>query len=251
MNIVVAMKQVPDLKQIRIRNREPVLEDVPLTFGDIDKNALEAATALKEKIAGKIIVVSVGGDGLEDTVKEALAAGADEAVLACDASFARIESDRSAVMLSGLIRKIEDVGLVLLGEGSADNYSGQVGSRLAEILGLPQAGSAASVDLDDGKALVTRRLEETEEVLELELPAVVSVLADINEPVIPGVTMILKAGRKPKTVYGPGELSGDATVPSTVRTLSNLAPEQDRKRVVVKDVSELIAALKAEGRIGR
>ncbi|NPU86359.1 MAG: hypothetical protein HPY65_17915 [Syntrophaceae bacterium] len=119
MNIVVAMKQVPDLKQIRIRNREPVLEDVPLTFGDIG------------------------------------------------------------------------------------------------------------------------------------LPAVVGMLADINEPSIPSVTRILKAGRKPKTLYGRDAFSGEAVAPSPVRTLGNLAPEQDRKRIVVKDVPELIAALKAEGRIGR
>lgn len=251
MNIVVAMKQVPDLQQIRIRNRVPVLEDVPLTFGDIDKNALEAGVMLKGDSESKVIVVSAGSEELEDTVKEALASGGDEAVLACDDAFEALQSDQTAAVLAELIRKIEDVGVILLGEGSADNYSGQVGSRLAGILDLPQVGSAVSIELKDGKALVTRQLEEVEEVLEVGLPAVVSVLADINEPKIPSVTKILKAGRKPKEVFDQDDLGGDLPASSAMKTLSNLAPEQDRKCIVVKDVAELLAALRAEGHIGR
>ncbi|HHW60566.1 MAG TPA: electron transfer flavoprotein beta subunit/FixA family protein, partial [Syntrophomonadaceae bacterium] len=84
MNIVVAMKQIPDLQQIRIRNREPVMDDVPLTLGNIDKNALEAGVNLKEALDGKVIALSVGNEDLEDTIKEALAAGADEAFLIAD-----------------------------------------------------------------------------------------------------------------------------------------------------------------------
>jgi electron transfer flavoprotein beta subunit len=81
MNIVVAMKQIPDLQQIRIRNRKPVFDDVPMTLGAIDKNALELGVSIKENLGGKVTVLSAGNEDLEDTIKEALAAGADEAFL--------------------------------------------------------------------------------------------------------------------------------------------------------------------------
>ncbi|MGB4508894.1 MAG: electron transfer flavoprotein beta subunit/FixA family protein, partial [Syntrophomonadaceae bacterium] len=124
MNIVVALKQVPDLQQIRIRNRQPILDDVPLTLGNIDKNALEAAVTIKEAQGGNVIALSAGDDNIEDTIKEALAAGADEAFLVVDDQLQGAESSLVATVLAAAVKKIDDVGLILFGEGSADNYSG-------------------------------------------------------------------------------------------------------------------------------
>jgi len=99
MNIVVAMKQIPDLQQIRIRNRQPVLDDVPMGFGNIDKNALEAGVILKEKLGeGKVVVVSVGNPEVEETIKEALAAGADEGFLVIDDEQATLESEPGSLL---------------------------------------------------------------------------------------------------------------------------------------------------------
>ncbi len=153
MNIVIAMKQVPDLRQIRIRDRRPVLDDVPLLMGDIDRSALAAAVALQDPAAGKRIVLSAGDGNLEDTVKEALAAGADEAVLVIDDRLRDAESALSARILAEAIRRTEDVGLVLFGEGSADNYSGQVMSRVAGILGWPQVGTSGRSAWKTGRPL--------------------------------------------------------------------------------------------------
>ena len=152
MNIVVAMKQIPDLQQIRIRNRKPVLDDVALTFGNIDKNALEAGVQLKEATGGNLIVVSVGSEALEDTIKEALAAGADEAYMVLNDELEEMESSRSARLIGETIKKMDDVGIILFGEGSGDNYSGQVGSRVAQILGLPQVGYAKSIIINGNSA---------------------------------------------------------------------------------------------------
>lgn len=251
MNIVVAMKQIPDLHQIRIRNRKPLLDDVPLTLGSIDKNALETAVNLKESLGGKVIVVSVGSEEVEETVKEALAAGADEAYLVADSRLGEAESSEVARVLAAVVERIEDVGLILFGEGSSDNYSGQVGPRVAEILGIPQVGYAQSIEIEGNSAVITRSLEDCEEVLEVQMPAVVTVLADINEPRIPSVSQILKAGRKPKTVMGVAELGVKALDEPKVITLSNLAPENKRKQIAVENVDELIKALKQEGLIGR
>ncbi|HZJ84562.1 MAG TPA: electron transfer flavoprotein subunit beta/FixA family protein [Syntrophomonadaceae bacterium] len=250
MNIVVAMKQIPDLQQIRIRTRQPVFDDVPLTLGDIDKNALEAAVNLKESVEGNVVVISAGNEEVEDTIKEALAAGADEAFLVLDDELENAESSQIATILAAGLKEINDVGLILFGEGSGDNYSGQVGSRVAELLDLPQVGYASNIEIKDEIAIITRSLEDVEEIIEVNLPAVVTIMADINEPRIPSVTQILKAGRKPKEVLELDELEVELGSVTT-ETMSNLAPESDRKKVVVKTVDELVSALTAENLIGR
>jgi electron transfer flavoprotein beta subunit len=246
MNIVVAMKQIPELQQIRIRDRKPVLDDIPYTYGKIEKNALEAGLQLKEAAGGKLIVVSAGTEALEDTIKEALAAGADEACLVMDNELENIESATSARLIAEAVGTINDVGIILFGEGSGDNYSGQVGSRVAAILGLPQVGYVKNITLSGNQAVITRVLEDCEEVLEVTLPVVASVLADINKPTIPSVTQILKAGKKPKEILS---LNIDKT--GQIETISNLAPETHRKQIEVKNVEELIKAVEAEGIVRR
>lgn len=250
MNIVVAMKQIPDLQQIRIRNRQPIFDDVPLTLGNIDKNALEAAVNLKETLDANVIVISAGNEEVEDTIKEALAAGADEAFLILDDELENADSSQIATLLAEGLKKIDDVGLILFGEGSGDNYSGQVGSRVAELLDLPQVGYVSNIEVKDNVALLTRSLEDAEEILEVELPAVVTVISGINEPRIPSVTQILKAGKKPKEVLELDDLDVDLGT-GKIETSSNLAPESNRKGVVVKSVDELISALQGENLIGR
>lgn len=251
MNIVVALKQVPDLQQIRIRNRQPVLDDVPVTLGNIDKNALEAAVLIKEAQGGTVIALSAGDENVEDTIKEALAAGADEAFLVIDDQLNGAESSLVSLVLAEAVKKMEDVGLVLFGEGSADNYSGQVGSRVAQILGWPQIGYASHIEVNGTSATVTRSLEDCDEIVEISLPAIITVLADINEARIPSVTQILKAGKKPKEVLEADDLDVELPVDSPVETISNLAPESQRKRIVVKTVDELVQALASEGIIRR
>lgn len=251
MNIVVAVKQIPDLQQVRIRNRQPVFDGVPFTLGLIDKNALEAGVQLKEVSGDNLIVLSVGNEEVEETIKEALAAGADEAYLVIDDKLTNMESSTSASVLAAAINKIDDVGLLLFGEGSGDNYSGQVSSRVAELLGLPQIGYASHIELEGNMVRITRSLEDIEEVLEVQLPLVVSVLGDINEPRIPSVTQILKAGRKPKEIMDLDDLDIELSGVRQTTILSSLAPENDRKRVAVKTVTDLVLALQAEGFIGR
>lgn len=246
----MAMKQIPDLQQIRIRNRQPVFDDVPLTLGNIDKNALEAAVNIKEAQDANIVVISAGNEEVEDTIKEALAAGADEAFLILDDELENADSSQIATILAAGIKKIDDVGLILFGEGSGDNYSGQVGPRVAELLDLPQVGYVNSIEVKGNVAVVTRSLEDAEEILEVELPAVITVTSEINEPRIPSVTQILKAGKKPKEVLELDDLDIELGG-NKIETSSNLAPESNRKGIVVKSVDELISALKGENLIGR
>jgi electron transfer flavoprotein beta subunit len=256
MNIVVCVKQTVDLQQVRIRRetRQPVLENMPLTLGAIDKNALEEGVRLKEKTGGKVFAVSVGPETLEETIKEALAMGADEAILVTAPELGDTESARAAQLLAGAIKKMEEFDLILLGEGSADNYSGQVGPRLAEILDLPQITYARSLEVDGRKIRAVRSLEDFLEEVEAELPVLISVVSEINEPRIPAVTQILRAGRKPKKILKPADISLKIAEGRMVETLTNLAPVQERKGILfkegLKDLPGLVQALKEEG-VGR
>ncbi|HEU18073.1 MAG TPA: electron transfer flavoprotein beta subunit/FixA family protein [Deltaproteobacteria bacterium] len=244
MNIIVAMKQVPDLHHIRIRNREPVLDDIPMVLGDIDKSALAAAVELKETTQGRVIIMSAGNRKIRDTVKEALAAGGDEAILIEDDDLADEDSSVIAGVLAAAIQRIGDVGIVVFGEGSADNYSGRVFSAVAAILGYPQVGYAKRIELNDSLARVTRSLEDSDEIIEVPLPAVISVVSEIKEPRIPSVKNILKARKKPTAVYHLNELCVEVPAEKNITTISNLAPVSRRKGIVITSVDELAKILK-------
>lgn len=258
MDIIVCMKQVPDLQQIRIKRetREPVLEGAPFVFGQFEKNALEEAVRLKEKHGGKIIALALGNAKLKDTIIEALAMGADEAVLLTDAAFAGGGSAGTAQALAAAIRKIGKFDLILMGEGSADNYSGQVTGRVAELLNLPQITFVRDLSVEGNHVRATRDLEDALEIVQAELPVVVSATSELNTPHLPPLPAILKASKKPMTTWSHSDLGLDASQvganAALVKTLSNLAPEQERKQVLFegdtdKAVDGLIKALQKEG----
>jgi electron transfer flavoprotein beta subunit len=261
MNIIVCMKQIPDLQQIRIKERKPILEGAPLIFGDMDKNALEEAVRIKEKVGeGKITAMALGPAKLKDGIKEALAIGADEAVLLMDPAFAGSDTVATAKALAKAIHKIGEYDLILCGEGSTDNYSGQVGPRLAEMLDLPQITYVRELEIKDGKIQAVRNMEESFEVVEADLPALVTVANEINEPRLASLRQILQAARKPVQTWTPADLSlaedkvGEKG--TAVEVLSNLAPEEERKQVVFTGeldemVDGLVDALTKEGVLGR
>jgi electron transfer flavoprotein beta subunit len=261
MNIIVCMKQVIDLEQIRIKpdSRQPVLDGLPVLLGDFDKCALEESVRIKEKHGGKVTAVAAGSAKLKDTIKEALAIGADEAVILTDPAFQGSDTMGSARLLAKAIEKVGDYDLILLGDGSDDNYSGQVPPRLAELLNLPQVGSVREMEVMDDRVRAVRDLEEALEVVEVDLPAVISVTSELNTPRLPPLSAILKAGRKPVHAWGPDDLGITAgsvgAAASTVEVLSNLAPVQDRKEIVFEDaeegVVELVKALQREGVLER
>jgi len=255
------MKQVIDLEKIRIKpdSRQPVLDGLPVLFGDFDKCALEEAVRIKEKQGGKVTAVAAGSAKLKDTIKEALAIGADEAVILTDSTLQGSDTMGSARLLAKAVQKIGEYDLVLLGDGSADNYSGQVPPRLAELLNLPQVAAVRELEVLEGSVRAVRDLEDALEVVEVDLPAVISVTSELNTPRLPPLSAILKAGRKPVHTWGPDDLGLAAdsvgAAASAVEVLSNLAPVQDRKEILFEDleegVVELVNALKREGVLER
>lgn len=265
MNIIVCMKQVIDLEQIRIKpdTRQPVIDGLPVLFGDFEKCALEEAVRIKEKHGGKVTALAVGSPKLRDTIKEALAMGADEAVILIDPVFEGADAMGSARVLAKAIEKLGEYDLILLGDSSADEYSGEIPPRLAELLNLPQVGSVREIEVlasgdqpsEGGEIRATRDLEDILEVVEVGLPAVVGVTSELNTPRLAPLSAILKASRKPLLEWGPDDIG--VTVDevgsnaSVIEVLSNLAPTQDRKGIVFEDmekgVVEVVKALLQEG----
>lgn len=252
------MKQVVDLQQIRIKRdtREPVLEGLPVLFGEMDKNALEEAVRIKEKHGAKVTVVSVGSVKLKETVLEALAMGGDEASIVIDAACEGSDTAASAATIAAAINKIGSYDLILVGEGSTDNYSGQIGSRLAEILNIPQITFVRELTVDDNTVTAVRDIEDALEVVKTSLPAIVAVTSEINKPRRAPLTQILRASRKPLNLWTLKDLSiiadrvGQAA--SAIEVVKNVAPEQERKGVLFEgdadeSVGKLVNSLKKEG----
>ena len=242
MDLIVCLKQVPDLQQIRIKKdtREAVTEGVPFVFGDMDKNALEEAIKIKEKSGGTVTVVSIGTPKLRDTIKEALAVGADQAVLMIDTSYDSIDPALKAKLLAAAIQKIGRFDLILLAEGSTDNYSGQTGPRLAQLLRLPLISYVKLLEAGQASVKAVTNLEQYFETVEAAYPAVVTVTSGINQPRIPSLMQILRAAKKPITEYKPTDFGMDGQQLSDRQTsvLRNLAPVEQRKGMVLENAQE-------------
>ena len=258
MDIVVCVKTNPDLQMVRIKNRVAQTEAVPYRIGDLEKNALEAAVALRESgAAAKVtaLCVAEGDRKAAENVKVALAMGADEAVVIDDPALAEPDQAAVAAALAAAVEKIGSCDLLLFGEGSTDNYTGQVGARVAELLGLPQIGYARAVEAGDGVVRCERSMDGLLETVEAPLPAAVTVVSEVNEPRIPGLMQIMKAKSKPLQVWALGELGLEAPAPVR-RMVSNLAEEQDRKHIVfegtaAEQAEAFVDALLREGVLGR
>lgn len=258
MDIVVCVKTNPDLEMVRVKDRVAQTEGVPYKIGDLEKNALEAAVALREAgAAAKVtaLCLAEGNRKAAEDIKTALAMGADEAVVVDDPALADPDEAAVAAALAAAVKKIGACDLLLFGEGSSDNYTGQVGARVAELLGLPQIGYARKVEAADGAVRCERSMDDMIETVEAPLPAAVTVVSEINEPRIPGLMQIMKAKSKPLQVWSLADLGLE--VPAPVREIvSNLAEEQDRKHIVfegtaAEQADAFVDALTREGVLGR
>ncbi len=252
------MKQVVDLQQIRIKRdtREPVLEGLPVLFGDMEKNALEEAIRIKEKHGAKVTALSVGSAKLKDTILEALAMGADEGCIVVDPACEGSDAGASALTLAKAIQKLSPFDLVFVGEGSADNYSGQIGSRIAEILNLPQITYVRELSIEGNAITAIRDIEATLEVVKAQMPLVISVTSEINKPRRAPLAQILRASRKPLKSWTLKDLEIDSSrvglAASAIQVVSNLAPQQERKGVIFEGdmdeaVGKLVDTLRKEG----
>lgn len=228
MNIVVCYKIVPDEQDVAVQaDRTLSFERAALKIGDYDLNAVEAGAQLAAVHEATLVSLTAGGDAVEDTKlkKAVLARGPHENVAVKDPSLPEAGSSKTARVLAAALKQLGGVDLVLCGEGSADLYAQQVGVQLGELLGLPAVNAVSAIELTDGVAHVERTVGNVVERLDVPLPAVLSVTADMNPPRIPSMKDILSAGKKPSRVLSLEEI-GCVDVDEAISTVSTLAPAQ-------------------------
>jgi electron transfer flavoprotein beta subunit len=180
---------------------------VDYKISDYDRNAIEESARMKALHGGSVTVLTAGAPEAAKGVKDALSRGADQAFFACDPSFSHLESSQTAVILGEIIGSRIPFDLIICGEGSSDQYSQQVGPRLAEKLGIPCISYVQKLAVEEGGRITAeRRVEEGVEVVEAPLPVLVTVLPEINTPRIPGVKDTLMASKKPVVTIKKEEL---------------------------------------------
>jgi electron transfer flavoprotein beta subunit len=246
--IIVGIKRVIDYS-VRVRVKPDgngvVTDGVKMSINPFDEIALEEALRIKERNqAGEVIAVSIGPSDAQQQLRTALAMGADRAVLV---QFEQPVDSLTAARVFMKLAQKHSPQLVILGKQAIDDDNGQTAQMLAALWDRPQATFASKLELDGGKAKVTREVDVGLETIEVDLPAVISTDLRLNEPRYVKLPDIMKAKKKPLDVTTLSDLGVDAAAGGGIRTLKFEAPAARSRGVMVKTVPELIAALKQRG----
>ena len=212
MNIIVCIKQVPDTTNVRINPETNTLirEGVKSIINPFDMYAIEEGVRLKERFGGKVTIVTMGPPQAEAILREAISMGADEGVLVGDRAFAGSDTWATSYTLSGAIKKIGAFDLIICGKQASDGDTAQVGPGISTHLNIPQVTYVKKVEEASDKLMrVERMLEEGYEVIETPLPALLTVVKEINEPRIPSLKGMLRAKSAKITLWGQKDLNLD------------------------------------------
>lgn len=248
MRILVPVKRVVDYNvKIRVKadGSGVELSNVKMSMNPFDEIAVEEAIRLKEKgIATEVVVVSIGSKQVEETVRTALAVGADRAIVI--SAEGRIEPLAAAKLLKAVVEK-EQAQLVICGKQAIDDDANQTGQMLAALLGWPQATFASKVEISGDEAMVTREVDAGLMTIAVKLPAVITTDLRLNEPRYAKLPDIMKARAKPLATLTAAELGVDLAPRSTVLKVEE--PPKRKGGGKVKDVAELVDKLRNEAKV--
>lgn len=232
MNVVVCVKQVPDPNstgQLDPNTNTLKREGVEVVLDPGDEYGIEAGLQLAESTGGQVTVVSMGPDKALDAIRKALAMGAAKGIHISDPALQGSDALTTAKVLAAAIKR-EDWNLVITATESTDGYTGVVPQMLAELLGVPSVTFAKSIESDGSKLNVNRQTEAGYDVLEAELPAVVSVTAGVNEPRYPSLKGIMAAKSKPVDKPTLADLGLDGLGGASAgQAITNVQPAEERK----------------------
>ena len=211
MRIVVCVKQVPDSGQAKFdkETHTMIRDGLPSIINPFDENAIEAALQLKEEHGGEVVVLCMGPPQAEEVLRQAIAMGADQAILLTDRQFALADTLATAYTLATAIQKIGDYDLLLFGKQAIDGDTAQVGPGVAEALKLPQITYVRKVQVSDGTVTAERVLEGSYEIVEAQLPVVLTVVKEINEPRHASLRGVLKAKKAEILMWKPEDIDAD------------------------------------------
>jgi electron transfer flavoprotein beta subunit len=246
MNIVVCIKQVPDAKTVRFDTEKGTLvrEGVEAVINPFDFHALEAGLQMRDTYGGEVTVLSMGPPQAENALKEALSLGADKGILLSDRTFAGADTLATTYTLAKAIKKLGPVDLVLCGKQAIDGDTAQVGPGLAVRLGLPYVTCISALNvLDDGKTMHLRRVnEDGYDMLELEMPALLTVLASLNTPRLPSLKGKMRARKADIPVWDAKKLGAEPDMVglagSATQVVSTWVPTFDARRETLEGSAE-------------
>jgi electron transfer flavoprotein beta subunit len=248
MKILVPVKRVVDANikvTVKSDNSGVDIANVKMSMNPFDEIAVEAAVRLRESgVATEVIAVSCGVTQCQETLRTALAIGADRAILV--ESNDELQPLAVAKLLKALIDK-EQPQLIILGKQAIDDDSNQTGQMLAALANLPQATYASKITVADGRATVAREVDGGSETLAMTLPAVITTDLRLNEPRYVTLPNIMKAKKKPLEIFRPDTLGVDVT--PRLKTLKVTEPPRRSAGVKVPDVKTLVDKLKNEAKV--
>ena len=256
MKILVCVKQVPDAKDVRLDPKTNTLarEGVEAIMNPYDRHALEEAVAIKEQQGGKVTVITMGPPQAETVLREAIACGADEAVLVSDRAFAGADTWATAYTLAKAVETLGGFDLILCGKQAIDGDTAQVGPGLARRLRLPYAACIQKTRQVTVDAIeVERMMDDGFDVLRLPLPALITVVKDINEPRVASLKGKMKANKAEIQQFSANYIGADplciglAGSPTKVVCVFSPEPRGDRRLFsgsVDEQVDQLVACLK-------
>ena len=248
MKVLVPVKRVVDYNvKVRVKSDGSGVDiaNVKMSMNPFDEIAVEEATRLKEKgAASEVIAVSCGVTQCQETLRTAMAIGADRAILVDTSE--ELQPLAVAKLLKALVEK-EQPQLVILGKQAIDDDCNQTGQMLAALLGWPQATFASKVEIADGKAIVSREVDGGSETLSLTLPAIITTDLRLNEPRYVTLPNIMKAKKKQMDTFKPEDLGVD--VRPRIQTLKVSEPPKRSAGVKVADVAALVDKLKNEAKV--
>ena len=248
MKVLVSVKRVVDYNvKVRVKSDGSGVDiaNVKMSMNPFDEIAIEEAVRLKEKgVVTEVIAVSCGVTQCQETLRTAMAIGADRAILV--QTDVELQPLAVAKLLKALIDK-EQPGLIILGKQAIDDDCNQTGQMLAALADLPQGTFASKVEIVDGKANITREVDGGSETVSLTLPAVITTDLRLNEPRYVTLPNIMKAKKKPLETFTPEALGVDVT--PRIKTLKVVEPPKRSAGIKVPDVATLVAKLKTEAKV--
>jgi len=248
MKVLVSVKRVVDFNvKVRVKSDGTGVDiaNVKMSMNPFDEIAVEEAVRLKEKgVVTEVIAVSCGVTQCQETLRTAMAIGADRAILVETSE--ELQPLAVAKLLKALVDK-EQPGLVILGKQAIDDDCNQTGQMLAALANLPQATFASKVEVVDGHANVTREVDGGLETLKVKLPAVVTTDLRLNEPRYVTLPNIMKAKKKTLDVVKPADLGVDVT--PRIKTLKVSEPPKRSAGIKVPDVATLVSKLKNDAKV--
>ena len=253
MEIIVLVKQVPDTTEVKLdpKTGNLIREGIESIINPDDRHAIEAAVSLKEKHGGNVTAISMGPPQAIDAISEAMGMGVDKGILLSDRAFAGADTWATSFTLGKAIEKVGEFDLIICGRQAIDGDTAQIGPQVADYLDIPQVTYVFDIEeVEDGRIVVKRRLEDGHERIQCQLPALLTVIGELNQPRYAMVDRLIDAckDKAPIKVWNAADLGVQVSEVglsgSLTQVIKTFAPKTERQGQILEgDVPTVVAEL--------